>query len=147
MTGNIWHTYFGWLTWTAAGVLIALALGLFNLVEPRVMRRREQRRSVIEVRFERYWPRGGTAHFRLIAINHGPATAHRVQVQAMTEKQGDWTIDATVKVLLPGQEFHYPLSFDRFGAEKWFHAQVTWTDGAGQHTDETPRLISRQDRV
>ncbi len=137
--------------WTAAAVVVALALGLVNLWFGVVVPHRSNRHADVALRLESYfrpsqWGRD-TARpdeeedFRFVLQNYGPSTARDVTF-VLTEglpsaaelvgvnEGGLLSTALPVDLLHAGEEFHIRY-FMTMGSALPTKAAVTWRDSAG----------------
>lgn len=87
-------------SWSASawGVIIALALGVVNLLRPAVVWWDKWRRAGISVKLERY-VFNGKEHYRLIVRNPGQATATNVRICVHLRR---WSAEDSYPPLEPG---------------------------------------------
>ncbi len=144
-----------WVDWTAAGVFLALALGIVNLWYGVIRPIRRERIARLEVRLEHYpydlsRSGPGSMAWRMVVVNHGPSDAFDVDLPNLPrgqEEAGDivWQMSGRLPIprLVPGQQHHIAV-WKATGASWPEPLIVSWRDRRGTHTEElwlSPQVV------
>jgi hypothetical protein len=131
-----------WLTWTAAGVIIALGLGVVNLWFGVIRPWRQEGHARLEVRLENHPSMSTLPHterdWRLVIENHGPADAYDVDLPGFDAgPSSNMVVIGRLPVprLLPGQQHHMWLSIP-VDVEHPEHLKLSWRDRRGAHSGD-----------